>query len=70
MDCDININNHIGIRNTHLLKCYGETDWRVRPLIINIKRWAKYHDINDASRQTISSYSLALMGLYYLQSKF
>ena len=28
IDCDININNHNGIRNTHLLKYYSEMDWR------------------------------------------
>lgn len=68
IDCDINLNNHIGIRNTHLLKAYSEIDWRVRPLVLAIKRWADYQDINDASQRTISSYSFALMTIYYLQS--
>lgn len=68
IDCDININNHIGIRNTHLLKSYSDTDWRVKPLILSIKNWAKYQNINDASKQTLSSYSLALMAIYYLQT--
>ncbi|RMZ95341.1 poly(A) RNA polymerase GLD2-like, partial [Brachionus plicatilis] len=68
IECDLNLNNHIGIRNTHLLRCYSEQDWRVRPLVLNIKRWAKFHNINDASHQTISSYSLTLMTIYYLQS--
>lgn len=64
----MNLNNQIGIRNTHLLRCYSEQDWRVRPLVLSIKRWAKYHNINDASQQTISSYSLTLMTIHYLQS--
>ena len=58
IDCDINLNNFIGIHNTHLLKCYNDMDWRVKPLILSIKRWANCHDINDASKQTLSSYSL------------
>jgi len=68
LECDINLNNHIGIRNTHLLKSYSEQDWRVRPLVLQVKRWAKYHNINDASQSTVSSYSLALMTIFYLQT--
>ncbi len=68
IECDININNHNGIRNTHLLKCYSDLDWRVRPFILTVKHWAKYHDINDAAQQSISSYSLVLMCIFYLQA--
>lgn len=67
IDCDLNVNNHNGIRNTHLLKYYSEIDWRVRPLVLQIKHWAKFHNINDAAQQTISSYSLVLMVIFYLQ---
>jgi poly(A) RNA polymerase GLD2 len=70
IDCDINLNNPMGIRNTHLLKCYSEIDWRVKPLILNIKRWAKFQNINDASKQTVSSYCLSLMTIFFLQSKY
>lgn len=42
---------------------------RVRPLVLVVKRWAGHHAINDASRGTLSSYSLVLMVLHYLQSK-
>ena len=62
------MNNHVGIRNTHLLKAYSDIDWRVKPLILIIKRWADFHDINDASQKTISSYSYALMAIYYMQA--
>ncbi len=68
IDCDLNVNNSNGIRNTHLLKYYSEMDWRARPLVITVKRWAKFHDINDAAKQTISSYSLVLMVIFYLQT--
>lgn len=64
---DLNVNNGVGIRNTHLLKYYCMTDWRVRPLVLYIKKWARFHDINDASKATISSYSLCLMLIHYLQ---
>lgn len=69
LDCDINLNNHIGIRNTHLMKVYSDIDWRVKPLVLNIKHWAKHHGINDASQRTISSYSFALLAIFYLQAK-
>ncbi|KAH9503294.1 Glycerol 2-dehydrogenase (NADP(+)) [Bulinus truncatus] len=68
VECDLNINNLIGIRNTHLLRCYAYMDWRVRPLMLFIKHWARFHDINDASKKTISSYSLTLMLIHYLQA--
>ena len=42
-------------------------DWRVTPLIILIKQWASAQGINDASQGTLSSYSLVLMVLNYLQ---
>lgn len=66
--CDVNINNITGIRNTDLLRFYSETDPRVAPLVLTIKSWAKFQDINDASQKTLSSYSLTLMCLFYLQS--
>lgn len=42
-------------------------DWRVRPLVLVVKLWAKFHDINNAKNMTISSYSLALMVIHFLQ---
>ncbi|CAF0905206.1 unnamed protein product [Rotaria sordida] len=66
--CDVNINNITGIRNTDLLRFYAETDQRVAPLVLTLKAWAKFHNINDASQKTLSSYSLTLMCLFYLQA--
>jgi len=67
VEVDLNVNNSVGIRNTHLLHCYSKLDWRVGPLVLVVKLWARLHDINDAKNMTISSYSLALMVLHYLQ---
>ncbi|KAL8604442.1 hypothetical protein ACOMHN_042271 [Nucella lapillus] len=67
IECDLNINNGVGIRNTHLLKYYCLADNRVAPLMLFVKYWARFHDINDAHKRTISSYSLALMLIHYLQ---
>ncbi|KAJ9575960.1 hypothetical protein L9F63_007187 [Diploptera punctata] len=67
MEVDLNCNNAVGIRNTHLLYCYSRMDWRVRPLVLIVKLWAHKHNINDAKNMTISSYSLVLMVIHFLQ---
>ena len=41
---------------------------RVRPLVLAVKLWAKHHRINEAKNQTLSSYTLTLMVIHYLQS--
>lgn len=45
-------------------------DWRVRPLVVVVKLWAQCQDINDAKTMTISSYSLVLMVIHFLQCEF
>ncbi|XP_065325336.1 poly(A) RNA polymerase GLD2-A-like isoform X2 [Gordionus sp. m RMFG-2023] len=67
IEVDLNINNIVGVYNTYLMKAYSYVDCRVAPLIIIVKHWAKFHNINDASKQSLNSYSLALMVLHYLQ---
>ncbi|NWQ74252.1 GLD2 polymerase, partial [Columbina picui] len=68
VEFDLNVNNVVGIRNTFLLRSYAYIENRVRPLVLAIKKWARFHDINDASRGTLNSYSLVLMVLHYLQT--
>uniref|UniRef100_A0A8D0AZF8 polynucleotide adenylyltransferase n=1 Tax=Salvator merianae TaxID=96440 RepID=A0A8D0AZF8_SALMN len=68
VECDLNVNNVVGIRNTFLLRTYAYIESRVRPLVLVVKKWARYCGINDASRGTLNSYSLVLMVLHYLQT--
>ncbi|XP_015252248.1 PREDICTED: poly(A) RNA polymerase GLD2 [Cyprinodon variegatus] len=68
LEFDLNVNNTVGIRNTFLLRSYAYADVRVRPMILVIKKWARHNQINDASKGTLSSYTLALMVLHYLQT--
>ncbi|PAA73608.1 hypothetical protein BOX15_Mlig025907g1, partial [Macrostomum lignano] len=68
LDCDLNINNPIGIYNTHLMAAYAKCDWRVRPLVMFVKLWAQSLGVQDASQGRLSSYSLALMTVQYLQA--
>ncbi|XP_076355314.1 poly(A) RNA polymerase GLD2-like isoform X1 [Tachypleus tridentatus] len=67
IEVDLNINNTVGVRNTQLLNYYSRMDWRVKPLVLITKRWAKDNGINDAKNRTLSSYSLVLMVIHYLQ---
>ncbi|XP_043460868.1 poly(A) RNA polymerase gld-2 homolog A-like isoform X1 [Leptopilina heterotoma] len=67
LDVDLNCNNSVGIRNTHLMYCYSRIDWRVRPLVLVVKLWAQCQNINNAKNMTISSYSLVLMVIHFLQ---
>jgi len=68
VEVDINFNNSVGIRNTHLLYCYSQLDWRLRTIALTVKQWAQYHNINNAKNMTISSYSLMLMVIHFLQA--
>ncbi|KAM4577330.1 poly(A) RNA polymerase GLD2 [Odontesthes bonariensis] len=68
LEFDLNINNTVGIRNTFLLRSYAYADLRIKPLILVVKKWARHHQINDASKGTLSSYTLVLMVLFYLQT--
>lgn len=67
IEVDLNYNNCVGIRNSHLQYCYSLLDWRLRPLAVTVKRWAQHHGINNAKDCTISSYSLILMVIQFLQ---
>lgn len=42
-------------------------DWRVKPLALVVKLWAQWHNINNPKCRTLSSYSLVLMVIHFLQ---
>ncbi|CAK6970523.1 poly(A) RNA polymerase GLD2 [Scomber scombrus] len=69
LEFDLNVNNTVGIRNTFLLRSYAYADLRIRPIILVVKKWAHHNQINDASKGTLSSYTLVLMVLHYLQTR-
>ena len=53
-----------------LCVCLPLAEPRVRPIIMVVKKWAQHYGINDASKGTLSSYTLVLMVLHYLQSGY
>ena len=45
--CDLNVNNHVALKNTRLVRAYMELDDRVRPLAMLVKYWTKRRIINE-----------------------
>ena len=45
--CDLNVNNHVALKNTRLVRAYMEIDSRVRPLAMIVKYWTKRRVINE-----------------------
>ncbi|KAJ3030140.1 hypothetical protein HDV00_009094 [Rhizophlyctis rosea] len=70
VNCDINVNNTIALRNTQMIKMYVEIDPRVRPLMMVIKHWTRRRVLNDAAKGgTLSSYCWVMMVLNFLQMR-
>jgi len=67
IEVTLNVNKLVSVCNTHLIRDYTKVDWRLQPLVMVVKAWAKDHGINDAYNKSISSYSLVLMVIHYLQ---
>lgn len=70
IDADISYYNILAIYNTALLREYTlwTPDSRFAKLALFIKRWAKYCDIGDASRGSLSSYAHIILLISYLQN--
>ena len=67
--CDISVNNNLAVVNSRLVGAYCRIDPRMAPLGMAIKHWAKSRGINDRSRGTLSSFSLLLMLIHFLQHR-
>ena len=67
--CDISINNNLAVINSKLIGAYSSIDPRFGKLGLVIKHWAKARGINDRSRGTVSSFSLVLMLIHFLQRR-
>lgn len=70
LECDLSTTNMTAIYMSELLSLYGEVDWRVRPLVTVIRKWAKSQEItSDIPGHWITNFSLSLLVLFYLQQK-
>ena len=57
---------------SELLYLYGEMDCRVRPLVFNVRHWAKEQGLISNHRPTkhFKNFQLTLMVLFFLQHKY
>ena len=72
LSCTVSFHNikiiHIyPVSKTYFIVLNPFSLFRVRPLVMAVKTWAKKVGINDASCQTISSYGWTLMVIHFLQ---
>lgn len=64
---DITVNNVLGVANSSMLKVYSKIDKRCKNMGLLLKNWAKKWGIT--SEDSLSSYALILMMIYFLQMK-
>ncbi|XP_063962271.1 terminal uridylyltransferase 7-like isoform X2 [Lytechinus pictus] len=69
LEGDISLYNTLAQCNTRLLFMYSQIDPRVRALGYSMKLLAKFCDIGDASRGSLSSYAYTLLTIYFLQQR-
>ncbi|KAL1464122.1 hypothetical protein WDU94_003797 [Cyamophila willieti] len=69
VECDLSMTNLTALYMAELLYVFGEIDWRVRPLVFTIKKWAKDINLtNPTPGRWITNFSLTILTLFYLQS--
>mmetsp|Transcript_38357 Transcript_38357/g.69509 ORF Transcript_38357/g.69509 Transcript_38357/m.69509 type:complete len:501 (-) Transcript_38357:591-2093(-) len=66
-EVDLSCHNPQALQNTYLLKTYAELSPQVRRLVLAVKVWARTEGVSGAPSGHLSSYSLTLMVLYFLQ---
>ena len=70
LHCDINVNERMGLFNSDLIKRYCQLSHILRPMLYEIKMWAKPLGLNNPSGggpRSFSSYAFALMTIGFLQ---
>lgn len=67
LDVDVSCHNTEPLPNTQLLRTYAGLDRVVRDLGVAIKLWAKAEGVSGAANGHLSSYSLTLLAIYFLQ---
>eukprot|EP00930_Biecheleria_cincta_P004489 TRINITY_DN10539_c0_g3_i1.p1 TRINITY_DN10539_c0_g3~~TRINITY_DN10539_c0_g3_i1.p1 ORF type:complete len:555 (+),score=63.40 TRINITY_DN10539_c0_g3_i1:108-1667(+) len=67
IDVDLSCHNLQALQNSHLLRSYADLSPVIRGLGLCVKFWSKQEGVNGAPGGFLSSYSLTLMLLYFLQ---
>ncbi|KAF9164856.1 hypothetical protein DFQ26_000943 [Actinomortierella ambigua] len=66
---DINCNHVLGVHNSQLIKTYMNIDPRLPRMLYVLKALIKIHGIHDSSRGLLSSYTIVMMAIAFLQSQ-
>ncbi|GAA5796370.1 hypothetical protein HPULCUR_001741 [Helicostylum pulchrum] len=66
VDCDINVNNCLGIENTGLVVEYMKLDLRVKPFLFALRLFVKAKGVHDCKKGFIGTYAYTMIGLHYL----
>jgi len=67
LDVDLSCHNAEALPNTQLLRAYSDLAPAVHELGLLVKLWARSEGVCGARSGYLSSYSLTLMAIYYLQ---
>jgi DNA polymerase sigma len=67
VDVDLSCHNTEPLRNTQLLRAYAEAGPLVRGLALLVKLWSKAANVCGAPKGNLTSYSLTLLALFFLQ---
>ena len=67
MQFDLCVDHVLPVHNSQLLLTYTLLDPRVRPLMVAIKFWATRRSVKEPSNGGLSSYSFALLVVFFLQ---
>ncbi|XP_033179883.1 poly(A) RNA polymerase, mitochondrial isoform X3 [Bombus impatiens] len=70
MKCDLSSTNLIALHMSELLYTYGQLDWRIKPLVYTIRKWARVMNLTkEQPGHWITNFSLTLLIIFYLQVK-
>lgn len=66
VQCDINVNNMLGVFNSQLIRYYMGISPKVLQAMLVLKYWAKCHKITGQN-QHFSNYAVTMMFIFFLQ---
>lgn len=69
LHCDVSVRNEVALTNTKFIDRHVKMSPCCLPLLNLIKFWAKRRGINEPSRSTLSSFTLNLLVIHYLQQE-
>nr|XP_033335840.1 poly(A) RNA polymerase, mitochondrial isoform X2 [Megalopta genalis] len=68
MQCDLSTNNLSGFYMSQMFYNLANIDYRIRPLIFTIRKWARSHGVtSNIPGSKITNFSLTLLIVHYLQ---